>query len=197
MLSKVWHYVPTEELKSIYYAIFLSHMVYGCQIWGQHLEKISKLQNRALQIINFKDFNDNANPLYTKNNILKLQDLIRLQNCLFVHDYLNGSIPACFKDYYFKLNYLYFNVQTRNANLGCLFSPGKNTTKYGLNSITQKSINSWNYITKSTKTNLSNLTHYNRKNMLTRNLINHFLLLETFLQNVACTLKCLCIESQK
>ena len=157
MLSKVRHYVPTEELKSIYYAIFSSHMVYGCQIWvqhGQHLEKISKLQNRALRIVNFKDFNDNANPLYTKNNILKLQDLIRLQNCLFVHDYLNGSLPACFKDYYFKLDYLYFNVQTRNANLGCLFSPGKNTTKYGLNSITQKSINSWNYITKSTKTKL-------------------------------------------
>ena len=49
MLSKVRHYAPKEELKSIYYAIFLSNMVYGCQTWGQrggsHIEKIIKLQN--------------------------------------------------------------------------------------------------------------------------------------------------------
>ena len=35
MLSKIRHYVPKEELKSIYFAIFSSHMTYGCQIWGQ------------------------------------------------------------------------------------------------------------------------------------------------------------------
>ena len=48
MFSKVRHYVPKEELKSIYYAIFSSDMVYGCQTWGQrggsHIEKIIKLQ---------------------------------------------------------------------------------------------------------------------------------------------------------
>ena len=38
------HYVPKEELKSIYYAIFSSDMVYDCQICGQsrssHVEDI-------------------------------------------------------------------------------------------------------------------------------------------------------------
>ena len=52
MPSKISHYVPKGELKSIYYAIFSSHMEYGCQIWGQsrssHVEKIFKLQNRSL-----------------------------------------------------------------------------------------------------------------------------------------------------
>ena len=37
MLSKVRHYVPSEELKSLYYAIFSSHLVYGCQIWSQNI----------------------------------------------------------------------------------------------------------------------------------------------------------------
>ena len=116
MLSKVRHYVPKEELKSIYHAIFSSHMVYGCQIWGQgkgtHIEKIFKLHDRALRIINFEEFHADPNPLYTANKILKLPDLIRLHNCLFVHDYLNNSLPDCFQGYYFKLNYLYFNVQS-------------------------------------------------------------------------------------
>ena len=32
MLSKICHYVPSTELKSIYYAIFSSHMMYGVVI---------------------------------------------------------------------------------------------------------------------------------------------------------------------
>ena len=178
MLSKIRHYVPIEELKSIYHAIFSSHMLYGSQIWGQglniHLDKICKLQNRALRIINFKNANEDVNQLYSECKILKLQDYIRLQNCLFVHDYLNNTLPNCFQGYYFKLNHMYYNIQTRNADLGCLFVPSKKTTKYGLHSITQKSINSWNSIAKFTKINLSNQTRYSLKKMLTKYFIDQY-----------------------
>ena len=178
MLSKIRHYVPKEELKSIYYAIFSSHMVYGSQIWGQKsgasFDKISRLQNRALRIINFVDFRANPNPLYINDRILKLGDQIRLQNCLFVHDYLNDSLPACFDDYYFKLNYLYFNALTRNANLGCLFLPSKNTTRYGLQSITQKSITTWNHITKNMKIDLSSISRYKLKTRLTQYFLDQY-----------------------
>ena len=153
-------------------------MIYGCQIWGQdpfgHIEKISKLQDRALRIINFKGFHTDANPLYSDVRVLKLKDLIRLQNCLFVHDYLNNSLPVCFQDYYFKLNYLYHNAQTRNANLGCLFYPSRKTTKYGLNSITQKSIHSWNFFTKTIKTDLSVTSRHNLKSTLTKYLVDRY-----------------------
>ena len=30
------HYIPIEELKTLYYAIFSSHLVYGCQLWGEN-----------------------------------------------------------------------------------------------------------------------------------------------------------------
>ena len=178
MLSKIRHYVPKEELKSIYHAIFSSHMIYGCQIWGQsrnaYVEKIYKLQNKALRIINFADYRADVNPLYINNNILKLQDHIKLQNCLFVHDYLNGALPHCFRDYYFKTNYIYFTVQTRSSNLGCLFAPCKNSTTYGLNSITQKSIRTWNAITKETKTDLSGLSRHRIKSFLTKYLTEKY-----------------------
>ena len=125
MLSKICHYVPREELKSIYYSIFSSHMTYGCQIWGQnrsaHLIKISKLQDRALRIINFQEFNDNPSTLYKNEKIIKIHDLIKIQNILHVHDYLN-ALPECFQEYYFRLNYIYFDVHTRNSELGCLFT---------------------------------------------------------------------------
>ena len=54
-------------------------------------------------------------------------------------------------------------------NLGSLFSPSKNTIKYGLNSITQKSINNWNSITKDIKIDL--ISHYKVKTLLTKNFI--------------------------
>ena len=86
MLSKVRHYVPKEELKSIYHAIFSSHMIYSCQVFGQHhsapMNKISKLQNRALRIINFEDYQATANPLYKRESILKISDHVKTQNII-------------------------------------------------------------------------------------------------------------------
>ena len=53
-------------------------MIYGCQIWGQinntHTEKIFKLQNRALRIIQFSGLQDEVDPLYKTMKILKLDD---------------------------------------------------------------------------------------------------------------------------
>ena len=98
MLSKVRHFVPTSEISSIYHAIFSSHMIYGSQTWGQsidtHTEKVFKLQNRAIRTITFSDFNADPDPLYKL--LLKLEDLITLQNVLFVYDHLKKTLPACF-----------------------------------------------------------------------------------------------------
>ena len=47
LLSKIRHYVPKNELISIYHALFASHLSYGAQIWGQqrnsHTDVIRKL----------------------------------------------------------------------------------------------------------------------------------------------------------
>ena len=175
MLSKIRHYVPLEELRSIYYAIFSSHMTYGCQVWGQgtngNIKQIETLQNRALRIINFKGPGTDTSSLYAKNKILKLTDLIKLNNCLFIHDYLHDNLPSCFEDYYFKLNNLYPLTETRNAKIGCLFVPVKNTTKYGLNSLTQQSIYTWNEISKTMNTDLSLKSRYELKSLI----FNHFI----------------------
>jgi hypothetical protein len=174
MLSKIRHYVPKQELQSIYHAIFSSHMSYGCQIWGQgdkeNLDKIVKLQNRALRTINFQGPRTETLPLYASNEILKLEDLIKLNNCLFIHDYLHDNLPTCFEDYYVTLNSLYFE-RTKNAKLGCLFVPFKNSTKYGLNSITHQSLLTWNSITKLLKTDLSKKSRHDLKSSL----VEHFL----------------------
>ena len=88
LLAKLRCYVNTTTLRSVYFAIFDAHLRYGSQIWGQQktgtIKQIEKLQDKAIRIINFKSKNDPSNPLYKSMKILKLNDVILFNNCMFV-----------------------------------------------------------------------------------------------------------------
>ena len=152
MLAKVRHYVP-NELMSIYHALFSSHLKYGSQIWAQtkysYVNKVFLLQKAAIKIITFSTFSAHTSPLFKEKCILKLNDYVTLENCLFVYDFLNGSLPLSFKDYFKTLNEVYHsNVVTRSAKRGQLHVPSDKSTKHGLNSIKRKATIAWNYFSK-------------------------------------------------
>ena len=44
-----------------------------------YLSILRKLQNKAMQVINNMQRSSNADPLFSKNKILKLKDLVRLE----------------------------------------------------------------------------------------------------------------------
>ena len=57
LLCKIRHYVAKFLLKTLYYTIFHSHLIYACQIWGSSfntLTKLQPLQDKTLRVINFK-----------------------------------------------------------------------------------------------------------------------------------------------
>ena len=124
MLCKARHYVPLDDLKTLYYAIFSSHLIYGCQIWGQITnsfnQKVFNLQDRALRIISFADFSAKSTPLYKNLKILKLRDHITKQNSLFVHDSLKNASPKCFCDY-FKQTKKYSFLSDQKCQFGLPF----------------------------------------------------------------------------
>ena len=97
LLCKIRHYVPKFLLKTLYFTIFHSHFIYPCQIWGQNinaLNKIQALQDKAVRVINFRANNYDVGELYKNDKILRISDYIKLLNCLFVRDILkNSSIP--------------------------------------------------------------------------------------------------------
>ena len=177
MLMKIRHYVQKKELKSIYFALFSSHLNYGCQIWAQcnnvYTRRIFKLQNRAQRILEFADFRDEANPLYKNNKILKLSDQVTTQNCIFVFDYLKKNLPQCFNTYFTRINEIH-NIQTTSSRLGCLYLPHFATTKYGINSITRKCIVNWNYVTRNFNTDLTSYTRDKLKERLSSYFLNKY-----------------------
>ena len=114
-----------------------------------YVNKVCILQKSAIRIITFSDYNAHTNLLFKENKILKFEDQVTLENCLFAHDFLKNTLPLCFKNYFKTLNEVYSsNVRTRSSSSGCLFTPSAKSTKYGLNSIKRNAINTWNHFTK-------------------------------------------------
>ena len=75
LLSKIRYYVPKFLLRTIYFCLFNSHLIYASQIWAQQktiLQKLQILQNKALRIINFKPCDTAANELFFSNKTLKI-----------------------------------------------------------------------------------------------------------------------------
>ena len=151
MLAKARHYVPDLELKNIYHAIFSSHLMYGAQVWSTKLlsvvTKITRLQKSAMRIMTFSDFKAHSEPLHKKLNILKLPDSIKLTNCLFVYDYLNGNLPDSYTNTFIRLEDTDTNCSTRHASTGMLHVPMYNCTNFGLKCIYKRCIDTWNELT--------------------------------------------------
>ena len=148
MLSKIRHYVKLETLINIYHGIFSSLMRYGSQLWGQHnsaVKKIQVIQNKALRIMNFSSLRASATPLFRKCNILKLGDIINVQNFLFAHDSLTCNLPSSLLGQFSLVN---TGNNTRNEMYHQLNRDRSNTITYGSFSIKSKSIDVWNSINK-------------------------------------------------
>ena len=174
MLSKARHFVPIDKLISIYFAIFSSHMTYGCQIWGLnksslHFKKIERLQKKAVRIMSFSRHDAPSEPIFRKFNILKLKDQITLFNCLFIHDQTHNLLPSNFNDFFLPCSDLYDTDTRRRA--GCLFTPQYSSNTYGRQSVKVSAILAWNNLCETLDMDLLSL----KKTTLKKTIHNHFI----------------------
>jgi len=96
-----------------------------------------------MRLISFNDFCTPSSPLFKSFKILKIFDLVKVLNIMFVHQFLNSNLPADLLDY-FKFNKLNHPYKTRGTGLGLLTLPNSNTTRYGLHSLSKTTISEWN-----------------------------------------------------
>ena len=104
LLSKIRHFTSKHLLKTLYFSLCNSNLIYGCQIWGQdqneEFKKIEKLQEKAIRIISFLPLNATVEKLMCEMNILKLKDFGMLQNILFVKDKLKNYLGNSLGSFY-------------------------------------------------------------------------------------------------
>ena len=138
------HYVPKFLLRTIYFSIFNSHLIYTCQIWDQKentIKKLSEIQDKAMRIISFKDKNYPTNELYYNNKILKVY--IKLLNCLFVKSILSKNHLPIFENVFKKASKAH-SYSTRHATKNSVLLLQPQTDHYGKFSITYQAASTWN-----------------------------------------------------
>ena len=97
-------------LKSIYYALFHSNLIYCLTIWSStsqsNLKAISKLQKSAIRILARKSYNAHTEPLFKQLKILPFNKLIEFFNLQFMQRYHQGLLPQA-------LNHTWISNQER------------------------------------------------------------------------------------
>ena len=158
LLSKIRHYVPKFLLKTVYYSIFNSHLICGCEVWGQNqnnvfVQRLQKLQEKAVCLINFETNPNVVSQLLKDSNILNLTDFIKYKYAVFIRNSLRKENIPIFNEVYtlFNQNYLY---NTRGLTNQMLVVPQIQTTHYGEHFFKSRSINTWNLYQRNLKTDL-------------------------------------------
>ena len=157
-------------MKSLYFAIFSSHLTYGCQLWAQeqnsHNKKVFSLQKRAMRIMTFAKYTEPSLPIFSQLKILQLSDQVKLRNCVFVFNAIHKTSPPCFHNYFTLVTDVH-GINTRNSSFGCIYVNKQNTVRYGLNSVTKKSIDDWNFFSQKFINGLINFSQNQLKDSLT------------------------------
>ena len=135
-------YVSPKILRSIYFAIFHSHLSYYCLVWAQNFRSIKQiliLQKKAVRIINSQPRNSHTSPLFKQTFILKFQDKICLENILFVSKSLNNLSPSIFSTW-FSFPSDQCNYETSSSTQGNLMKHFYQTDRYGKYTITVSAV---------------------------------------------------------
>ena len=100
--------MPSEILKSIYYATVHSHIAYAGIIIGcapdSHLKPISKLQKIALRAIECLEYNGHTAPVCKKHKILYVRDILDLQAASMAWKFFHNKLPSSIAAFFSKGN---------------------------------------------------------------------------------------------
>jgi len=84
MLNSVKGIIPKNCMRTLYHALFYSHLVYGITVWGPSLKagqinQLFKQQKKAVRIMTQSKYNAPTNNIFISLGLLKLTDIIDLE----------------------------------------------------------------------------------------------------------------------
>ena len=170
VMYKLRPYLNMTLLKSIYYSLIYSHIVYAIQVWGSacdtELNKILILQKRVVRLITHNDKRPilpgpliASDPLFVKLDLLKVKDIFIMQISKFIFNCLKLETPNNFRNWFkfncethdHKTRLSYFELGKSNYFDLCKLTKSNNlfihyarTTHYGLKLIRVSGPKIWN-----------------------------------------------------
>jgi hypothetical protein len=133
---KVRERLPAWMLKHIYFAFVHSRIIYGIEVYANtcssHLDKLIKLNNKLLRILQNKPLSTQVFELYLAYNTLPIPQLHIQQLLLFVNKFMHhpDTLPVAFiKNSYFITNRQVHNYPTRD-NTDCLSATVRSSSRF-------------------------------------------------------------------
>ena len=83
--------VPSEILLAIDNGLNKPHILYGLKCCGFNQERILKLQKKAMRIICSSGYLSHSQPLFKKQNVLKIDGMFKLRLLTFCFDLINNN----------------------------------------------------------------------------------------------------------
>ena len=152
ILAKLRHNAPFKTCIQVYYAIFYSHLIYGCSLWGltseKNLNSIRILQKKCIRILTFSEFNSHTNQHFINHKLLKVDDIIKVQQLKLVYEFKTNRLPLEVQNL-FKLSSAIHTYETSSSSREFLFIPQISTANYGNKSLKYQGPYLWNIISKS------------------------------------------------
>jgi hypothetical protein len=151
MMTKLKHFVPERILYSLYCTLIMPYINYGILIWGNtnklYLDKILKLQKRAIRTVSNSNYRSHTGPLFSKYNVLNVNDTFKLNIGIFMYKHHTDQLPNIFSTYFIKHSQNH-NYPTRNAQDYCINNNKKTFTDRAIRNCGPMF---WNSLNKNTK----------------------------------------------
>ena len=101
-INRVKHYLPQKALLSIYHALVHSHLKYCTTIASStsksNIEKISKMQKKAIRAVMNAQYNAHTPPLLAKLGILPYKDMITQAQLTIMHSVHYSYAPTLLRE---------------------------------------------------------------------------------------------------
>jgi Reverse transcriptase (RNA-dependent DNA polymerase) len=97
IINRSKHFLPTKSLKTLYFALVHSHLLYCLPIYSctsqKNLTKLFKAQKKAIRAICNANYNAHTTPLFINLGIMPLNHLIRYTQGLLTHSIVHKYSP--------------------------------------------------------------------------------------------------------
>lgn len=107
VFRRMSNYIDKDMVRQLYHAYVYPHLTYAIELFGNasknHMNRLQRVQNKLLKNLSNKSFRYSTTLLHRDLQLLSVNQIHKLQTCIFVYKQRNGLLPEIFNDYY-KLN---------------------------------------------------------------------------------------------
>ena len=109
-----------------YHALVHPHLTYGFLVWGSTykslLNALQLLQSKAMRAITKRRLSDRITPIYRRLQVLKINDLYKLETAKFMHQFSDKSLPALFEKYFTRTTFVHRHSTLASERNDCFLS---------------------------------------------------------------------------